>query len=100
MTSTRFTYQHLVDLVGGDHELIARLVEEGEIEQTDDAMVPVDLDRVLLARTLVRELEIDWPGVEVILRLVSELGEARRRITELERAVGTKSRNRTRPPGE
>lgn len=87
MTTTRFTYQHLIDLVGGDHELIARLVEEGEIEQRDDAVALVDVDRVLLARTLVRELEIDWPGVEVILRLVSELAEARRRIAELERMV-------------
>jgi hypothetical protein len=91
MTSTRFTYQHLVDLVGGDHELIARLVEEGEIEHRDDAVALVDVDRVLLARTLVRELEIEWPGVEVILRLVSELAEARRRIAELERTVSEKS---------
>ena len=88
MTTTRFTYQHLIELVGGDHELIARLVEEGEIEQRDDAVALVDVDRVLLARTLVRELEIDWPGVEVILRLVSELAEARRRIAELERTAG------------
>jgi hypothetical protein len=85
MTTTRFTYQHLVDLVDGDHELIARLVEEGEIEQHDETVAMVDVDRVLLARTLVRELEIDWPGVEVILRLVGELAEARRRIAELER---------------
>jgi hypothetical protein len=55
----------------------------------------VDVDRVLLARTLVRELEIDWPGVELILRLVSELTKARRRIAELERTVGAKSQNRT-----
>jgi hypothetical protein len=95
MTSTRFTYQHLVELVGGDHELIARLVEEGEIERRDDAVAVVDVDRVLLAQTLVRELEIEWPGVEVILRLVSELAEARRRIAELERAVGAKSQTNT-----
>lgn len=95
MTSTRFTYQHLVDLVGGDHELLARLVEEGEIEHGDDAVALVDVDRVLLARTLVRELEIDWPGVEVILRLVSELAEARRRIAELERTVGADSPDNT-----
>jgi hypothetical protein len=95
MTSTRFTYQHLVDLVGGDHELIAQLVEEGEIEQGDDTAALVDVDRVLLARTLVRDLEIDWPGVEVILRLVSELAEARHRIAELERTVGAKSQNTT-----
>jgi len=82
--TTRFTYQHLVDLVGGDQELIARLLEEGEIEPRDGDVAVVDLDRVLIARTLVRELEIDWPGVEIILRLLAELAEARRRIAELE----------------
>jgi hypothetical protein len=83
--STRLTYQHLIDLVGGDHELIARLIEEREIDQRDDGVVVVDIDRVLIARTLVRELEIDWTGLDLILRLLAELGEARRRIAELER---------------
>jgi len=84
MTSTRLTYRHLIELVDGDDELIARLLEDGEIERRDDAVVVVDVDRVLIARTLVRELEIDWPGVEVILRLLRELAEARARIAELE----------------
>jgi hypothetical protein len=83
--STRLTYQHLIDLVGGDHELIARLIEEREIDQRDDGVVVVDIDRVLIARTLVRELEIDWTGLDLILRLLAELGEARRRIAQLER---------------
>ncbi len=82
---TRYTYQHLVELVDGDNELIARLVEEGEIVQRDDNIVMVDVDRVLLARTLVRELEVDWPGVEIILRMRDDLVAARRRIAELEK---------------
>lgn len=88
--TTRFTYQQLVELVGGDHELITRLIEEGEIEQRDDGVAVVDVDRVLITRTLVRELEIDWPGVDVILRLLSELARARQRIAELEGADETK----------
>jgi hypothetical protein len=94
MTTTRFTYQHLVDFVDGDHDLIARLIEEGVIEHHDGTAV-VDLDRVLLARTLVRELEIDWPGVEVILRLLSELADARRRIAALELEANATSRDST-----
>ena len=84
---TKLTYQHLLDLIEGDHELIDQLIEVGEIEQRDEVVAVVDVDRVLIARTLVRELEIDWPGVEVILRLVGELAEARRRIAELEGKV-------------
>jgi hypothetical protein len=78
-----YTYRYLVDLVDGDDELIARLVEEGEIELRDGTAI-VDVDRVLVARTLIRELEIDWAGALVILRLRDELAAARRRIAELE----------------
>lgn len=80
----KYTYQRLVELVDGDEELVARLVEEGEIRQLDDDHALVDVERVLVARTLHRELEIDWPGIEVILRLREELAAARVRIAELE----------------
>ena len=92
MTSSRLTYQRLVELVGGDDELILRLVEEGYLERRDDDRVLVDVDRVLLVRTLWRELEIDWPGVEVIVRLSDDLAEARARIAELERSLGDRPR--------
>ncbi len=78
-----YTYRQLLELVDGDHELIARLVEEGEIECRGEVAV-VDVERVLVARTLVRELEIDWAGVAVILRMRDALVAARRRIAELE----------------
>jgi hypothetical protein len=92
VTNTRLTYQRLVELVGGDDELILRLVEEGYLERRDHDRVLVDVDRVLLARTLWRELEIDWPGIEVILRLSEDLAEARARIAELERSLDERSR--------
>jgi hypothetical protein len=83
MTATRFTYQRLVELVDDDHELVARLVEDGVIEIREDDRVLVDIDSVLAARTL-RELEVDWSGIAIILRLRGELAAARRRIAELE----------------
>ncbi len=88
--SRRYTYQRLVELVGGDDELIARLVEEGEIHPINDQVAVVNVDRVLVAQTLLRELEIDWPGVEVILRLQEELAAARRRIAALEAELAQK----------
>ena len=84
---TRYTYQALLELVEGDDEFIVRLVEERLIERHED-VVTLDIDRVLLARTLWRELEVDWPGIEIILRMTSELSDARARIVELEKKLG------------
>jgi hypothetical protein len=86
--TARFTYQQLLALVEDDSELIAHLVEEGIIEQRGDIVALVDVDCVLAARTLWRDLEIEWPGIEVILRMRSELAEARRRIADLEAKLG------------
>jgi len=83
VTAARFTYRRLVELVGGDDELIVRLVDEGVIESCGDDRVTVDVDSVLAAQTL-RELEVDWSGIPIILRLRAELASARRRIAELE----------------
>jgi hypothetical protein len=86
---TRYTYQHLLTLVEGDHELIAHLVEEGLIERREN-IVTIDVDRVLMARTLWRDLDVEWPGIEIILRLAGELAAARRRIAELEAALAAR----------
>jgi hypothetical protein len=85
----RFTYQHLVELVDGDDELIVRLVDEQLVEREGD-VIRVDVDRVLLARTLWRDLEVEWPGIEIILNLASQLADARRRIAELERELASR----------
>jgi hypothetical protein len=85
VTANRFTYQRLVELVDGDDELIVRLVEHGVIERREHDIAIVDVDRVLVARTLWRDLELDWPAIEVILRLRDELAAARARIADLER---------------
>lgn len=90
----RYTYQHLLELVDGDHEFIVRLIEEGFIERRDD-VVTVDVDAVLLARTLWRNLEVDWPGIEIIVRLTSQLAAERRRVQELEAALATREGPRT-----
>lgn len=88
--TARFTYQHLLALVEGDQELIAHLVEEGIIEQHGDTDAIVDVDHVLVARTLWRDLEIEWPAIDMILRIRAQLVEARRRIAELEATLAAR----------
>ena len=89
MTVVRYTYRQLIDLVEGDDELIAQLIEEGVIEERAGDRALVDIDSVLAARTL-RELEVDWSGIAIILRLRDELARARRRISELEAALAAR----------
>jgi len=91
MTAARYTYARLLELVEGDRELIAQLVEHGLIEARDDDRALVDVDHVLVARTLWRDLGVDWPGIEVILRLLDQLADARRRISVLERTLADRS---------
>jgi len=91
---SRFTHQHLIELVDGDHEFIVRLIEEGLIDRRDDVST-VDVDAVLLARTLWRNLEVDWPGIEIIVRLTAQLNAARRRVQELEAAVAMPQKPQT-----
>ena len=87
MTAARYTYARLLELIEGDRELIAQLLEHGLIEERDGDRAVVDVDHVLVARTLWRDLGVDWPGIEVILRLLDDLAEARRRIAALERTL-------------
>jgi hypothetical protein len=89
MTTARFTYQRLVALVDDDHELIAQLVEDGVIELRGDDRALVDVDSVLAARTL-RELDVDWSGIAIILRLREELAAARFRVAELEATLAAR----------
>lgn len=81
--STHVTLVKLVELIGGDRELVALLIDEGVIREDDGGFAPEQVDRVLVSRTLVRELEVNIAGVDIILRLRAELAAARRRLVEL-----------------
>lgn len=85
--TTRIEYERLIALVGGDQELVVLLIEEGMIEHHDDGFSLVDVDRAMASRTLLRELDVNLAGIEIILRLRDELALARRRLLELEGAV-------------
>ena len=89
---TRYTYQRLLELVEGDSDLIEHLLDEGVIERGEGDRVMVDVDVVLVARTLWRDLDVEWPGIEVVLHLRAQLVEAQRRIAELEAELGREPR--------
>lgn len=79
------TLEQLIALVDGDREFVMVLVEQQLIVAGPEGYEQKHVDRVLASRTLVQELEVNWAGVEVILRLREELANARKRLAALEK---------------
>lgn len=79
--------QTLELLLAGDHELHAQLCEAGLVRRDDEALAPEHLENARVARTLVHELEVNWAGVEVVMRMRTQLVETRRQVHELAATV-------------
>lgn len=73
----------LLALLGGDTELLDALVEHGIIAKECDVFGPDDVETVLVSQTLVRELDINWAGVDVILRMRRQLLVTRLKLAEV-----------------
>jgi MerR family transcriptional regulator/heat shock protein HspR len=78
----------IVDLFADDPELLEELVAAGIVRRDDDG----DLEVARVARTLVRELDVNVPGVEIIVRLRRELIETQRQVAELIRMLKSRAR--------
>ena len=75
--------QSLELLLAGDLELYAQLCEAGLVPREDSELAPEHLETARVARTLVHELEVNWAGVEIVLRMRSQLVATRRQLDEL-----------------
>jgi hypothetical protein len=73
----------LVEIIGDDPELIEVLYEVGVLDRDADTVEDAEIEAALVTRTLVRELEVNPPGVEIILRLRQELLAHRRQVAQL-----------------
>ena len=81
------TTARLVEILQGDEELVVRLSEEGIITRHAEGYRPEDVARVLVCRTLVRELDVDISALEIILRLREELLETRHQLSAVAREL-------------
>lgn len=77
------TYLELLRALEGDHDLMSHLFELGVVAQRAEGYLPEEVERALVAYTLVRELGVNWEGVDVILRLLEELLDTRRQVVRL-----------------
>ena len=88
----------LLALIDGDQECLDCLVEGEFLSPEEVRYEPEQIDLVLVAHTLVRELEVNWPGVEVVLRMRAELLATRRQLRDLLDAL--RQHGPPRPGGE
>lgn len=84
--SEELTLAELLEVLGGDEPFLEEAREAGLIGDAERYDVVV-VERVRVARTLVRELEVNWPGVEVVLRLREELAVTRQQMQRLAKAL-------------
>jgi hypothetical protein len=81
--TTHITHVQVLQALQGDEDLLNHLVELGLVERRGEGYVPEEVERALVSYTLVRELGINWEGVEVILRLREELLATHRQVARL-----------------
>ena len=75
--------QILLELLGGKGDLLERLREAGLAPEEDEALGPHHADTARVVRVLAEELEVNWEGIEIIVRLRGELVASRRQLAEL-----------------
>ena len=74
--------ERVLELVQGDRELIEALLDAGFCERRDEGFAPNEVEAARLAHVLVHDLDVNWPGVEIILRLRSELVATRQQLAD------------------
>jgi len=73
----------LLELLGGRAELLERLREAGLCPDDQEELAPAHAETARVVRVLSEELEVNWEGIEIIVRLRGELVATRRQIGEL-----------------
>lgn len=77
----------IIALLEGDEGLYQELEGSGFVPRDEAALSAEHLELARVARTLVRELEVNYAGVEVVLRMRAELMATRRQMHELLRLL-------------
>jgi hypothetical protein len=84
---TYYSRREIIELLSVDEDFIATLEREEIIcvdaSDPEHCFSAAMLERVRAADTLVHELDVNLPGVSVILRMREELASMRRRLQAL-----------------
>ena len=75
--------QELLDLLHHDMTLFELLCDEGHIQRAGEHFTHEEAETARVVGTLVHELDVNWAGAEVILRMRSQLVATQVQVTEL-----------------
>lgn len=70
-------------MLRGDEQLFEQLCAEGLLPCDEDLLDAEHVELARVAYTLVRELDVNWAGVEIVIRMRAELIAARRQVSDL-----------------
>jgi hypothetical protein len=73
----------VLEVLENDAETVQLLYEHGVLHEGATTFAAHDVEVARLARTLLRDLEVNWEGTEIILRLRDELLATRRQVADL-----------------
>lgn len=73
----------LLELLHHDMQLFEQLCDDGHLERDAPHYTDEQAEVARVVGTLIHELDVNWAGAEVILRMRSELVATRRQVVEL-----------------
>jgi hypothetical protein len=73
----------ILTILEGDEEFYEELRGRGLLPRDEAALEHDHLELARVTYTLVRELEVNWPGVEIVLRMRRELIDTRKQVEAL-----------------
>ncbi len=88
----KYTRRQIIELLEVEEDLVLALEREEIIEVEDgDAYSEQMLERVRVAANLMADLDVNLPGVAIIVRLREELSTTRHQLQELAKRLQGKS---------
>jgi hypothetical protein len=73
----------ILTILQGDEEFYEQLRNRGLLPHDEETLTADHIELARVTYTLVQELELNWPGVEVVLRMRGELIDMRKQVAEL-----------------
>jgi hypothetical protein len=75
--------RELLELLHHDTSLFEQLCAEGHLERASEHFTHEEAETARVVGTLIHELDVNWEGAEVILRMRAELVATQLQVTEL-----------------